>query len=101
MDLHLFRSFLKVDLVNSKTSPREVRTLCANNIASLLSRYRDVYCLPLVSHIILTSAIIDFLNFPDAAAVHNIVLNIKSLREIPINHAFATRSLHILMALVG
>ena len=101
--LHLFRPFLKVDLTNSKVSPRDVCTSCANTISTLLSTYRRLYgfrCSSVVAtHIILSSNIIDLINLPDTTAARNLELGVKCLRESSVNHAFAVRCLHILLAL--
>ena len=101
--LHLFRPFLRVDLTNSKISPRDVCTSCANTISTLLSTYRNIYGLRrttvLLTYIVLNKNIIDLLNLPDATAARNLELGIKSLREFSVNHAYAVRSLHIVLAL--
>ncbi|KAL9127410.1 MAG: hypothetical protein Q9217_003706 [Psora testacea] len=101
--LHLFRPFLKVDLTNSKISPREVCTSCANTVSTLLSTYRQHYgfrrSTVLVSHIILSSIIIDLLNLPDPTAARNLELGMTSLRESSLNHAFTFRCLQIVLAL--
>ena len=101
--LHLFRPFLKVDLTNSKVSPRDVCTSCANTISSLISTFRRLYSFRrstvLVPHIILSSSIIDLLNLPDVTAARNLELGVTSLRESTTNHAFALRCLQILQAL--
>lgn len=99
--LHLFRPFLKVDLTNSRISPREICTSCANNIASLLSTYRQTYGLRraplLVSHSILTSATIHLLNLPASSSA--LSLSITFLRGMVTNHPFSKRAIEIIMAL--
>lgn len=101
--LHLFRPFLKVDLTNSKISPRDICTSCASNGASLIGTYRQIYGLrrvPLVAtHILLSTSIIHLLNLPNASSAQDLALSITCLREISANHAFAIRSLHIILAL--
>ena len=101
--LHLFRPFLKVDLTNSKVSPRDVCTSCASTISTLVSTYRQTYGFRrsnvLVGHIILSSNIIDLLNLPDPTAARNLELGVIVLRECSVNHAFASRCLQIVVAL--
>ncbi len=101
--LHLFRPFLKVDLTNSRLSPREICTSCAEYTASLLSTYRQTYGLRrvtvLMAHITLSSSIIHLLNLPNPSASRNLSLSISSLRELSTAHAFATRCVHIITSL--
>ena len=101
--LHLFRPFLKVDLTNSQVSPRDVCTSCADTVSALVSTYRNTYGFRrssvLLGHIILSSNIIDLLNLPDCTASRNLELGVTALRESSVNHAFAIRCLHIIMAL--
>lgn len=101
--LHLFRPFLKVDLTNSQISPRDICTSCANQGASIIGTYRQIYGLrriPLVAtHILLSTSIIHLLNLPISPSAHYLALAITCLREVSANHAFANRSLNIIMAL--
>lgn len=103
--LHLFRPFLKVDLANSKVSPREICTSRADSITTLLSTYRQIYGLRratlLVAHVILSSSIIHLLNMPNPSSTRNLVLGITSLRELSTAHAFALRALHVIMSLAN
>lgn len=101
--MHLFRPFLKVDLTNSKISPRDICTSCASNGASLIGTYRQIYGLrriPLIAtHILLSTSIIHLLNLPNPSSAQDLALSITCLREISANHVFANRSLHIVIAL--
>lgn len=101
--LHLFRPFLKVDLTNSKISPRDICTSCADHGASIIGTYRQIYGLrriPLVAtHILLSASIIHLLNLPNPSSAHYLALAITSLREVSANHAFSRRCLHITIAL--
>ena len=101
--LHLFRPFLKVDLTNSKVSPRDICTSCARNGTSLMGTYRQIYGLRrvpvLATHILLSTSIIHLLNLPNPLSAQDLAFSISSLRGITANHAFATRCLHIIMAL--
>ena len=101
--LHLFRPFLKVDLANSKVSPREICTSCADSIDSLLSTYRRIYGLRratlLMSHVLLSSSIINLLNIPSASSTRNLVQGVTSFREVSTAHAFAMRALDTVMTL--
>ncbi len=101
--LHLFRPFLKVDLTNSKISPRDICTSCARNGASIIGKYRQIYGLrrvPLIAtHILLSTSIIHLLNLPNPSSAQDLALSITCLREMSANHDFATRGLDIVMAL--
>ena len=101
--LHLFRPFLKVDLTNSKVSPRDICTSCASNAASLLGTYRQIYGLRrapvMTTHILLSISIIHLLNLPNPSSAQHLALSITCLREVSANHAFANRSLNIVLAL--
>ena len=101
--LHLFRPFLKVDLTNSNLSPRDVCMTSANNIASLLSSYRETYTLRrstlLITYVILSANIIDLLNLPDPKAAQNLELGTTALRECSVNHVFGGRALQVLIDL--
>ena len=101
--MHLFRPFLKVDLTNSKASPRDICTSCARNSTSLMGTHRQLYGLrrvPIVStHILLSASIIHLLNLPNPSSAQDLALSITCLREITANHAFATRCLNVIMAL--
>ena len=101
--LHLFRPFLRVDLMNSKVSPRDICTSCANSIASVVSIYRQTYGLRrsplLIPHVILSSCIIHLLNLPDPSSAQNLAAGFRSLSEISINHAFALQAVDIIIAL--
>ena len=101
--MHLFRPFLKVDLANSKISPRDICTSCASTGSSILGTYRQLYGLRRVplsaTHVLLSASIIHLLNLPNALSARDLLLSITCLRGISANHAFAVRSLHIIMAL--
>lgn len=101
--LHLFRPFLKVDLANSKISPRDICTSCASTGSSIFGTYRQLYGLrrvPLTAtHILLSTSIIHLLDLPNASSAQDLFLSVTCLRGISANHAFAVRSLHIIMAL--
>ena len=101
--MHLFRPFLKVDLTNSRVSPRDICTSCARNSTSLMGTHRRLYGLrrvPIVStHILLSASIIHLLNLPNPSSAQDLALSITCLREITANHAFATRCLNVIMAL--
>ena len=101
--IHLFRAFLKVELVRSNVSPRAVCTQSSNSINSLLSIYRRTYgfrrsCI-LVCHVALTANIIDLINLPNATSARNLELGVTVMREGETNHRFFLRDLHILLEL--
>ena len=101
--LLLFRPFLKLDLANSKISPREICMSSADNAAALVATYRRLYglrCVPLLAaHVILTSSIIHLLHLPNPSAARWLAQSIASLREMSANHAFAFRCLRIIIKL--
>ena len=101
--MHLFRPFLKVDLTNSKVSPRDICTSCARNGTSLMGTHRRIYGLrrvPVVStHILLSTSIIHMLTLPNSLSAQDLALSITCLREMSSNYAFCTRCLHIIMTL--
>ncbi|KAI9815128.1 MAG: hypothetical protein M1827_002971 [Pycnora praestabilis] len=101
--LHLFRPFLKVDLVRSNVRPRDICTDSADHIASLLATYKKLYTLRRVcltmTHFIMTASTVFLLDIPTPSASKNLALCINSLKEISINHAFATRCLRVIQSL--
>lgn len=101
--IHLFRPFLKVDLTTSKLVPREICANCAAEIAMLVLQYRQTYGLrrvPLVmTHCILSSSIIHLINLPKPSDAHDLAQGLGALNEMSVNHAFASRSLKIVLDL--
>lgn len=101
--LHLFRPFLKVDLLDSKVSPRDICTHSAENVSSLVARYRDYYGLRrvcvIMAHVILSSCTVHLLNLPTPSASFNLADGIRALREMSINSGFAGRCLRIVLTL--
>jgi hypothetical protein len=101
--LHLFRPFLKVDLLGSEVSPREICARSAESVSSLVARYRDYYgfrrvCV-ILTHIILSSCTVHLLNLPTPSATHSLAEGIRALREMSINSGFAGRCLQIIISL--
>ena len=93
--LHLFRPFLKVNLLYSSVSPREVCTQSAENISSLANLHRNLYSLrracAIMAHCILSASTIHLLNLPSLSASGHLTSDLRHLREMSINHAFAGR----------
>lgn len=101
--LHLFRPFLKVDLLDSKVSPREICTQSAESVSSLVARYRNYYGLRrvcvIMAHVILSSCTVHLLNLPNPSATHSLADGIRALKEMATNSAFAGRCLRIVILL--
>ena len=99
----LFRPYLKLDLANSRISPREICITYADNAATLLATYRRTYGLRriplLATHVALTSSIIHLLHLPSPSPTRWLAQSIASLREMSVNHAFAFRCLRIIIKL--
>lgn len=101
--LHLFRPFLKVDLLDSKLSPREICTQSAEAVSSLVTRYRNLYSLRrvciILAHIILSTSTVHLLNLPNPSATRSLADSVRALREMSMNSAFAGRCLRIIISL--
>ena len=101
--LHLFRPFLKVDLLDSSVSPRDICTQSAESVSSLVARYRNYYGLRrvcvILAHIILSSCTVHLLNLATPSATHSLAEGIRALREMAMNSGFAGRCLRIIISL--
>ncbi len=101
--LHLFRPFLKVDLLDSNISPRGICTQSAESVASLVALYRKYYGLRrvcvIVAHVILASCTVHLLNLPSPSATHSLAEGIRALKEMSVSSGFAGRCLRIVVAL--
>lgn len=101
--LHLFRPFLKVDLLDSNVSPRDICTQSADNVTNLVGIHRNRYGLRrvcvLMTHILLSSCTVHLLNLPSPSATRGLAQGIRDLREMTVNHTFAGRCLRIVIAL--
>jgi len=101
--LHLFRPFLKVDLLHSNVSPRDICTKSAENVSSIIKTYRDYYGLRrvciLIAHVLLSSSTVHLLNLPNPSASQGLAQGIRDLKEMSVNHAFAGRCLRIVISL--
>ncbi len=101
--LHLFRPFLKVDLVDSNVHPRDICTTSAEGISSLMNTYRDLYGLrrstPMTTHFVMTASTIHLLDLPSLSASASLAQGIADLRAISTNHLFARRCLLVIKTL--
>ncbi|KAI9793529.1 MAG: hypothetical protein M1816_007962 [Peltula sp. TS41687] len=101
--LHLFRPFLKVDLLDSSISPRAICTESAENISILADGYRNLYTLRrecvLMSHCLLSASTIHLLNLPSPRASRYITDDLRNLNEASVCHGFAGRCLRIIQTL--
>ena len=101
--LLLFRPFLKLVLLRSAVSPREICTQAAENISSLLRSYRNLYtlrCTPsFVPYIVLASGIIHLVNANTVLGSAYCDKAVKDLTDLSVCHSFAKRSVKILLSL--
>lgn len=101
--LHLFRPFLKVDLLDSSISPRHVCTESAENISLLADGFRKLYTLRrecvLTAHCLLSASTIHLLNLPSLRASRHMTNDLRNLYEMSICHGFAARCLRIIQSL--
>ena len=101
--LHLFRPFLKLNVMKSNVSPREICMECADSAAGLVAAYRRIYGLRrvpvLLTHVILTSSIIHLMHLPSTSAALHLAEGITSLRETTLCHGFSVRLSGIIVSL--
>jgi hypothetical protein len=102
--LLLFRPFIKLDIVGSRVSPRDVCHQAAQAISTLLSSYDQLYTLrrtpSFVPYFLLTSTITHLValgnNQASAEHLHKGMLDLKVMIEC---HGFAVRARNILSLL--
>lgn len=104
--LHLFRPFLKIDLIKSDVNPRDTCTNSANKISeiwrSYVSKNGADKCNIVMAHIILSSTIMHLINLPRSReARQNLIEGMRDLEKMSNTHVFASRSLKILFGLAA
>lgn len=101
--LHLFRPFLKVDLMNSEISPRAIVDSCAEKVSAILDTYRSLYTLRrtsvLVPHIVVSACTIYLVKLPSPSAGPSLAQLLNDLKEMSVNHPLTIRMLRIVLSL--
>jgi hypothetical protein len=103
----LFRPFVKLRIIASDVSPRDVCTQAANAISAIIRSYSNLYTLrrtpSFVPYIVLSSSIFHLAMVHDdrssAYSRGQLVQNISDLKEMSSCHGFAARALDILQFL--
>lgn len=103
--LLLFRPFIKLELVGSQVSPRDVCGQAADAISSLVKSYSRLYTLKrtpsLVPYFVLTSTIAHVVTYGNSReGIENLRQGIADLKEMTSGHRFAGRALDILYFLI-
>lgn len=99
--LLLFRPFIKLSLIGSGVSPRDVCNQAADAISALTSSYAQLYTLrrtpSFVPHFVLASSITHLVTLGNAkTGVEKVTQGITDLREMASCHGFAARACNIL-----
>lgn len=98
--LHLFRPFLKVEIIDSDIRPRDICIQKANEVSELLRLYRKHYdlraCTLVLTHILLSVSIVHLI-FPQSTG--NFVQSLKALEDMSVCHYFGARSYKIVHTL--
>ncbi|KAH8660721.1 fungal-specific transcription factor domain-containing protein [Tricladium varicosporioides] len=104
--LLLFRPFIKLDLIGSGVSPRDVCNQAANAISALVNSYSQLYTLhrtpSFVPYFVLTSCITHIVTFGSLNQdLDRLAQGINDLKEMRGGHGFATKALDIIHYLIG
>lgn len=102
--VHLFRPFLKVELLHSDVRPRDLCIGAANTVSSIIRRYRQLYSFRvahlIIPHILLTSCIVHLLYSEDnQTSYQNLVEGLQGLEDLHVCHYFGARSFRIIHTL--
>ncbi len=103
--LLLFRPFIKLDIISSGVSPRDVCSQAASAISTLVNSYSQLYTLrrtpSFVPYFVLTSSIAHLITLGNAReGPEQLKQGIKDLKEMANCHGFAIRGLDILRYLI-
>ncbi|KAH8790390.1 fungal-specific transcription factor domain-containing protein [Hyaloscypha sp. PMI_1271] len=103
--LLLFRPFIKLDIVGSGVSPRDVCSQAASAISTLVNSYSQLYTLrrtpSFVPYFVLTSSIAHIVTLGNAReGPEQLKKGIADLKEMTGCHGFAIRALDILRYLI-
>lgn len=99
--LLVFRPFLRLGIVGSGVTPRDICAQAADAISALVNSYSKLYTLrrtpSFVPYFVLTSSIIHLVNLGNAlSGPEKILQSMVDLKELTGSHEFATRALQIL-----
>jgi hypothetical protein len=103
--LLLFRPFIKLDIVSSGVSPRDVCSQAASAISTLVNSYSQLYTLrrtpSFVPYFVLTSSIAHLVTLGNAReGPEQLKQGLADLKEMTGCHGFAIRALDILRYLI-
>lgn len=103
--LLLFRPFIKLDIMGSGVSPRDICIQAADAILTLVNSYSKLYTLrrtpSFVPYFVLTSSIAHLIGFGNSkAGPEKLKQGIEDLKEMSRCHGFANRALEILHFLI-
>jgi len=103
--LLLFRPFIKLDIMGSGVSPRDICIQAADAILTLVNSYSKLYTLrrtpSFVPYFVLTSSIAHLIGFGNSkAGPEKLKQGIEDLKEMSRCHGFADRALEILHFLI-
>ncbi len=104
--LLLFRPFIKVSIIGSGVSPRDVVAQAADAISALVNSYSQLYTLrrtpSFVPYFVLTSTVAHLVTLGNEKAAPAVVAQgIKDLTEMSASHIFARRAVGILKYLAA
>lgn len=104
--LLLFRPFIKVEIVASSLSPRDICSQAANAITTLVRSYSHLYTLrrtpSFVPYFVLTSAITHAVTLGTSrAGPEQLIQGLEDLKEMRGAHGFANRGIDILHYLIN
>jgi hypothetical protein len=102
--LLLFRPFIKLNLIGSGVSPRDVCNQAADAISALVNSYSQLYTLQrtpsFVPYFVLTSTIIHLITYGNGGGgPEKLLQGIKDLDNMRGCHGFATRAREIILFL--
>lgn len=103
--LLLFRPFIKLDIIGSGVSPRDICNQAADAISTLVNSYSKLYTLrrtpSFVPCFVLTSSIAHLIGFANSETGPNqLQQGIADLKEMTGCHGFADRALEVLHFLI-
>jgi hypothetical protein len=101
--IHLFRPMLKLDIVDSDVSPRDICIDMANTVSELLRTYRRSYdlraCTLVLTHILLSVSIVHLIFPQNSNNSSNFIEGLRALEDMSVCHYFGARSYKIVHSL--
>ncbi|KAE8441718.1 hypothetical protein EG329_004504 [Mollisiaceae sp. DMI_Dod_QoI] len=103
--LLLFRPFIKLDIIGSAVSPRDICLQAADAMSALVNSYSKLYTLrrtpSFVPYFVLASTITHLMGFGNSrSGPDQLRQGISNLKEMTSCHGFATRALEVLHFLI-